>query len=145
MSDKSFFFIACLMILPWAGFAANKLTVSGSPATMRVNAAVAGSQPTNRVNSTTTYRVQTDNNIHSITGSISTSMAAGVTLSCQLQAPTTGTSAGSVALTTTAQNLVTGISGITSPQTKTITYTLSANVSAGAVASTSVTVTLTLN
>ena len=68
-------------------------------------------------------------------------MPTGVTLSVNLQAPTGGTSAGTVALSTIAANLVTGVSQV-AQGSLTVTYTLSATAAA-AVVTTNPTVTVT--
>ena len=70
-------------------------------------------------------------------------MPSGVTLSASLAAPTGATSVGPVALTGTAQDLVTGIATL-NESGKVITYNLSATSAAGVVASASKTVTLTI-
>jgi predicted aspartyl protease len=117
--------------------------VSGSPAQMTVSAAAAGSAPTAVTNATTTYfQLSTPSSGHfAITASINTAMPAGVTLKVALAA-SKGTSLGAVALTTTAQNVVTTITG--SMLSQSITYTLSATAAAGVVAVQSKTVTFTL-
>ncbi|MDO8722519.1 MAG: hypothetical protein Q7J31_09870 [Syntrophales bacterium] len=123
--------------------AINELSVSGATATLTVNAAVAGSAPTLVSDATTTYAITTNQATRKITGAINTAMPTGVTLSVALAAPTGGTSAGDIALTATAQDLVTGISTL-NESGKTITYKLSATSLAGVVASATKTVTLTI-
>ncbi len=61
-----------------------------------------------------------------------------------LAAPTGATSVGMVALSATAQNLVTGIANLTSENGLGISYELDASVIAGVVSSASKTVTFTI-
>lgn len=119
------------------------ISVSGNPGALVVNSAVAGSQPTSATDSTTTYSVTTNGTSQKITGSIDTTMPSGSSLSINLTAPSGATSSGSVALTTTAQNLVTGISNVAQANMP-ITYTLNADVSAAAASGQTRTVTLTI-
>ena len=150
--------LLCLVLLAWgAAFAGNtaqqtvtfevqaidEISASGNPAALVISTATAGSEPDDATDNTTTYAVTTNGTNKKITGAIDSAMPANTTLQVNLTAPTDGSSAGGVALSATAADLVTGItqkaeSGLT------ITYTLSATVSAGIVASDSRTVTLTL-
>jgi hypothetical protein len=133
--------VAGLMAL--ASNARAQLTVSGNPAKMTITAATAGSAPTAVSNTSTTYSLTgkpPGTTHYAITASINTAMPAGVTLKISLAA-SLGVSAGPVALGTTAQNVVTGITNAMSSQV--ITYTLSATPAAGVVASSTRTVTLT--
>lgn len=123
--------------------AINELGVSGSTASLTVNAATAGSAPTAVTDSTTTYAITTNETNRKITGALNTAMPSGVTLSVTLGAPTGATSTGKVALTGTAQDLVTGISTL-NESGKSIEYELAATSAAGVVASASKTVTLTI-
>ena len=70
-------------------------------------------------------------------------MPSGTTLTANLAAPSGATSAGAVALSTKAADLVTGISTLNASGLA-ITYSLSATTAAGVVASTVKTVTLTI-
>jgi hypothetical protein len=150
--------VACLLVLACGlTFAANtaqqtvtfevqaidEMSVSGNPGALTVSTATAGSEPDDATDNSTTYAVTTNGTNKKITGAINSAMPANTTLQVNLTAPTGGSSAGAVTLTTTAADLVTGItqqaeSGLT------VTYTLSATVSAGVVASDTRTVTLTL-
>jgi len=120
------------------------LSVSGSPSAMTVSTATAGQQPNNATNATTTYNITTLNFVRSITGNINTAMPSGVTLQVQLAAPSGATSAGSVAMTTTATNLVNSIPKFSNVSNLTITYTLSATVAAALVSNATKTLTLTI-
>lgn len=129
-------------LLAMATDARAQLTVSGSPATMKVSTATAGSSPLAVTNASTTYSVKKPSSGHyTVTAGINTPMPAGVTLKVSL-ATSSGSSAGAVALGTTAQNVVTGIAAKVTSQV--ITYTLSATAAAGVVAVQTRSVTFTL-
>lgn len=123
--------------------AINELTVSGDPHTLSVSAATPGSAPSSATDSTTTYAITTNESNRKITGAINSDMPSGVTLSVTLAAPTGGSSAGKQALTSSATDLVTGISTV-NESGKAITYELEATTAAGVVSSASKTVTLTV-
>ncbi len=121
----------------------DSITVSGNPAAFVINSATAGSPPTTLTDTTTTYAITTNNTARKITGAIDTAMPTGVTLSVALAAPSTGTSAGTVALSTTAANLVTAIANVAQAGLQ-ITYTLAATVNAAPAALATRTVTYTV-
>jgi hypothetical protein len=123
--------------------AINAIAVSGSPATLTVSAATAGSSPTQVSDATTSYGITTNESSRKITAAINTNMPAGITLTIDLVAPTGGTSAGDVSLSTVAADAVTGISTL-AESSKMIAYKLSATIATGVVASASKTVTLTI-
>ena len=123
---------------------ADSISVSGDPGTLVINSSVAGSQPASVTDATTTYSVVTTPAQMRITGSLNSNMPANVDLCVTLQAPTGGSSAGQVQLSTTAMDLVTGMNHHTNQGGLTITYKLSATVQAGVVSSSSRTVILTL-
>ncbi len=136
---------AVLLIMGSRAAFAQTLAVSGSPGLLRINSAVAGSQPISVSNATTTYTVVTPpaNRLYNVTARLNAAMPAGVTLNATLAAPTGATSLGPVALDATARNVVTGITRNTTA-TRGITYQLSATVLAGVVPNSSRTVTLTI-
>jgi predicted aspartyl protease len=119
-----------------------QISVSGSPAQMKVSAAVAGAAPTAISNASTTYTLASSppSGHFAITASINSPMPAGVTLKITLAA-SRGTSAGAVTLSTVAQNVVTAVTRNMSSQV--ITYNLSATAAAGVVPLQTRTVTLT--
>lgn len=124
--------------------AINEISVSGNPAALIVNTATAGSELTAATDATTTYAITTNESNRKITGSIDSNMPDNTTLGVTLAAPTAaGTSVGQVNLTTTAQDLVTGISTL-AEGSLTISYEFSATIAAGIIASASKTVTLTV-
>jgi hypothetical protein len=121
--------------------AVDQISVSGSPSLV-VNSATAGSA----LNSATaggTYAVTTNGTNRKITASIDTNMPTGVTLTVSLGAPTGASSAGTVTLSTTAQDVVTGITTVNESGLS-IGYGLSAAISAGVVAAGNRTVTYTI-
>jgi len=110
-----------------------QITVSGSPAQLTVATATAGFAPDPVSNSATTYSVSngTGNTSFTITAQLNADMPAGVTLTVTLQSGGGGSSSGAVTLSSTAQNVATGISHKVT--TSTITYQLSATPDAGVV------------
>ena len=126
--------------------AINDISVSGDPGTMFVSAAIAGSEPEEVSDASTTYSItstaSTDNK--KITASINTPMPNGVTLKINLDAPRGATSSGDVDISnaTNSVDVITAIDSI-AESGKTITYKLGATVAAGVV-SDSKTVTLTI-
>jgi hypothetical protein len=113
--------------------AINQITVSGD-ASLTLGAAAPGSDPTPVTNTATTYSITTNEANKRITASIPTVMPNGVTLTVALAAPSGATTTGAQPLSTTAVNLVTGISAQTANGLG-ITYTLSATAAAGTVSS----------
>lgn len=154
---KTFLLAALALLLPAAAIAGttasqtvtfsigaiNEIAVSGNPGAMSVSGATAGAQPSSVTDATTTFAVTTNQSGQKITGAINTAMPTGTTLDLTLGAPSGATSTGAVALSTTATNLVTGISTLVS-LSNAITYNFSATAAAGQVSSSSRTVTLTL-
>lgn len=122
----------------------DEISVSGNPGALSVSTATAGSQPDDDTDDTTTYAITTNNTNRKITGAIDSNMPPNVSLEINLVAPTVGSSAGDMTLSTTAADLVTGITQVADGSGNTITYTLSATVAAGIVASDTRTVTLTI-
>jgi hypothetical protein len=122
--------------------AINVIAFAGSPSLV-INTAVAGSAPSAASDVTATWAVTTNQSGSKITASIGSAMPAGLTLSVGLAAPTGGSSNGLTALSTSAVDLVTGITKL-AQGTLGVTYQLDATVAAGVVASTSRTVTYTI-
>jgi hypothetical protein len=123
--------------------AIDEISVSGDPGALIVNSATAGSQPDAATDATTSYAVTTNGSSKKVTGEIDSAMPANTTLAVTLTAPSGGSSAGQVTLTTSAADLVTGISTL-AESGMTISYNFSATAAAGVVASDTRTVTLTL-
>lgn len=121
--------------------AINQINFLGGPSLV-INTAAAGSNPTS-VTAGATWAVTTNQSGAKITASIGSAMPAGVTLSVSLTAPTGATSAGSKSLSTTAVDLVTGITKVAQGPLA-VTYSLAATAAAGVVASTTRTVTYTI-
>lgn len=121
--------------------AINQIAVTGTP-TLVINTAVAGSAPTSATSTGSTWAVTTNQSTAKITASINSAMPAGITLSATLGAPAGATSAGIKALSTSAVDVVTGITKLAASGL-TITYQLDATAAAG-VQSGSRTVTYTI-
>jgi hypothetical protein len=121
--------------------AVDQISVSGSPSLV-VNSATAGSA-LNSATASGTYAVTTNGTDRKITASIDSDMPTGVTLTVALGAPTGATSAGTVTLSTTAQDVVTGITTVNESGLS-IGYGLSAAITAGVVPAGNKTVTYTI-
>jgi len=123
--------------------AINEIAVSGDPGALIVNTATAGAEPDTATDNSTDYDITTNESNKRITGVLDSAVPANTELYVFLVAPTGGTSAGDVQLTTSAADLVTGISTL-AESNQTITYKYYAGIAAGVVASTTRTMTLTL-
>ncbi|HEU4994885.1 MAG TPA: hypothetical protein VFT29_08695 [Gemmatimonadaceae bacterium] len=121
--------------------AINQIGLSGSPSLV-INTATPGSNPT-PVTAAATWAVTSNQTGAKITASIATAMPPGLTLSVNLAAPTGATSAGPQAISTTAVDLVTGITKL-AQSALAVTYSLAATPAAGVVASSTRTVTYTI-
>lgn len=121
--------------------AVDQISVSGSPSLV-VNTATAGSALTS-ASASGTYAVTTNGTNRKITASLDTNMPSGVTLTVSLGAPSGASSAGTVTLSTTAQDVVTGITTVNESGLS-IGYGLSATVAAGVVPAGNKTVTYTI-
>jgi CheY-like chemotaxis protein len=122
--------------------AINQIAVTGAPSLV-VNTAVAGSAPTSATSTGSTWAVTTNQTGAKITASINANMTAGITLSATLDAPAGATSAGIKALSTTAVDMVTGITKLAATGLA-ISYQLDATAAAGVTSGTrTVTYTIT--
>jgi hypothetical protein len=121
--------------------AINQLAFTGSPSLV-ISTATAGSAPTS-VTANASYAITTNESNRKITASIDGNMPSGTTLSVSLAAPSGGASAGAVSLSTTAQDVVTGVSTANASGLS-VTYTLQATAAAGVVAAGTRTVTYTI-
>ena len=122
----------------------NEIDITGSPS-LTINSAVAGEQPENAIDSSSICAITTNGANKRITASIDTAIPAYVTLKVNVAAPSgSGTSQGDVSLTTSASDVVTGISHL-ADSSLTITYKLSATVQAGVIPTDTRTVTFTLS
>ena len=121
----------------------NEISVTGTP-NLNISSAVAGQEPSEAIDSSSTFGVTTNGTNKRITASIDTAMPAYVTLKVNVAAPSgSGTSQGDVTLTTSASDVVTGISHV-ADSNPAIIYKLSATVQAGVLATDTRTVTFTL-
>jgi hypothetical protein len=118
--------------------AINRVSVSG-PASLTVNTATAGSEPTDAVSSGITWAITTNQAAQKVTAELTAAsggnMPANVTLSANMAAPSIGTSDGAVSLSTTPVRLVNGITRV-AQSGMALTLTLGATVAAGTVSST---------
>jgi hypothetical protein len=121
--------------------AINEIAVSGSPSLV-ISTAVAGNAPTSAT-AAATYAITTNESDRKITAELDADMPAGLTLSIELAAPGGAASTGAQVLSTTAVDLVTGVSLLNAAGLG-IDYTLSATSAAGVVSSSSRTVTFTV-
>lgn len=121
--------------------AINEIAFTGSPSLV-INSATAGSAPTSAT-ANATYAVTTNESSRKITAQINSAMPSGATLSVTLAAPAGGTSAGAVQLSTTAQDVVTGISTLNASGLN-VTYGLAATAAAGVIPASTRTVTYTI-
>lgn len=111
--------------------AINEIDVAAGPVNLTVNTATAGSQPA-AATAPSSYSITTNADADSkkITADLDAAMPAGVTLQVNVAAPSGGsTSAGTVTLTTSAVDVVTGIEAVAASGVA-INYTLSATVAA---------------
>ena len=121
--------------------AINQIAFSGSPSLV-INTATAGVDPS-AATAAATWAVTTNQSGAKVTASIGSAMPSGVSLTVNLAAPAGATSAGAQALSTTAVDLVTGLTKV-AQGTLGVTYSLTATAAAGVVSSTSRTVTYTI-
>ena len=122
--------------------AINQISVTGAPSLV-INTATAGSAPTSVTAAANSWSVTTNQSTAMITASIPSAMPTGLTLSANLIAPAGATSAGLIALGTTAVNVVTGITKLNSAALG-LTYQLDATAAAGVVSSSTRVVTYTI-
>lgn len=136
-----------MAVMLWAPpAAAQSMSVTGSPGSLAITTAVAGSAPTSVTESSTKYSTNTllALSTSKITAQLNSPMPAGVTLTITLAAQPGATSMGEVTLSTTAQSVVTNIPTLATASDLAITYRLNATSAAGAIAASSRTVTLTI-
>lgn len=119
--------------------AINRIAVSG-PASLTINSATAGSQPTSASSTGLTWAVTTNQTNQKVTAELTVAsggnMPAGLTLSATMAAPAVGTSDGPLSLSTTPVRLVSGLTQVAQGGMA-LTLALDATVAAGTVPSTS--------
>ena len=92
--------------------AVNEIALGGAAVTLSVSSAAAGVNPTGVIGST--YSITTNSTTSKkITAQLGGALPAGLTLSANLAAPSTGVSSGAVALSTTPADVVTSIEAVT--------------------------------
>jgi spore germination protein YaaH len=124
--------------------AINEIEITGTPS-LTIASATAGEQPQEVTDSSSTCAITTNGTNKRITANIDIATPAYVTLKVNVAAPSgSGTSQGDVTLTTSASDVVTGMSHV-ADSSPTITYKLSATVQAGVLSTDTRTVTFTLS
>jgi hypothetical protein len=121
----------------------NRVAVTGAPAPLVINSAVAGQAPTSVSAAGGSYAVTTNEANKKITASVNQALPAGVSLEVSLAAPSGASSPGSVALGTSASDVVTGISSLNAAALP-ITYRLTAAPTAQVSGAATRTVTFTI-
>lgn len=132
---------SCPQTVTFEVSAINLITVTGSP-TLVVAQASAGGAPSSVTNNSTSYSITTNETNKKIQASLNNLMPDNVTLQVSLATPGTGSSAGTKTLTTSPQDVVTGITPVNGSGA--ISYTLTATAAAGTVASQTRIVTFTI-
>ena len=122
--------------------AINQISFTGAPS-LTITTAAAGSAPTSVTDASARWAVTTNQTGAKITASIASAMPAGLTLSASLAAPAGAASASFLALSTTAVDLVTGITKLAQGSLG-VSYTLDATPAAGVVTSATRVVTYTI-
>ena len=123
--------------------AINQISITGAAPTLIINSATAGSAPNSASSAGITWSVTTNQTNAKINASIPSNMPAGLTLSATMGAPAGATSTGAKTLSTTAVDLVTGMTKLNATG-MTLSYSLSATAAAGVVASGTRVVTFTV-
>lgn len=112
-----------------ATISAQSVTPAGSPSLV-VSTAVAGFELSPATDATATVTVTTSGTNQKILARLSTALPPGVSLTMSIAPPTGATGHGNVSLTTSDQNIVTGLPDATTYSNLSITYTLTATTSA---------------
>lgn len=122
----------------------NEIGFTGNP-NLSISSAIPGQQPSDVTDASSICAITTNGTGKRLTASIDAPMPADTSLKVNVEAPSgSGASQGYVTLTTTASNVVTGISQV-ADSACTVTYKLSATVAAGVRSSDTRTVTFTLS
>ena len=122
--------------------AINQIAFVGAPS-LTITTAVAGSAPTSVTNAASTWAVTTNQTGAKITASLASNMPAGLTLSANLVAPATGSSAGFQSLSTVSVDVVTTLTKLNQAGMA-VTYKLDATAAAGVITSQTRVVTYTI-
>ena len=121
----------------------NRVAVSGAPAPLTIGSAVAGQAPSSVTADGGTWAVTTNEPNKKITASVDQALPGGMSLEVSLAAPAGASSPGSVALGTSATDVVTGISTLNAAALP-ITYRLTASPGAPVSGASTRTVTFTI-
>ena len=122
--------------------AINQFSITSTAVTLTITSATAGSDPSPVSDASSVWSVTTNQTGAKISASIPTNMPTGLTLDVLLGAPA-GATATARTLSTTSQDLVTGITKLKAGP-MTVTYTLAATAAAGVIAPDSRVVTYTM-
>lgn len=106
----------------------NEMAVTGSPSLV-VNSAVAGSGPASATHSGSAWAISTNESNQKIIASLDANLPAGLSLEVSLAAPAGAASQGSVPLSTSGADVVTGISTLAASALP-VAYRLSATTAA---------------
>jgi hypothetical protein len=138
--------LMCAVVCAARGNAQQRVSVSGSPATLAIRSApAAGLPPASVSDASTTYSIRPAFFTSlKLTAQLNANMPSGVTLTVSMPATPNSVSNGPVQLSTTPRDVITGIDWFFGTSTHAITYSLSATTDAGVVPLQSRTVTLTL-
>lgn len=124
--------------------AVNEIAITDGSPSLTVDSATAGSDLDDATVTTgSSWAVTTNETGKKLTAAIDTAMPEGLTLSISAAAPTGGSSTGYAALSTTAADIVTGITEVAESSLN-LSYKLEADLTAGVVTSASKTITFTL-
>jgi hypothetical protein len=121
----------------------SQLSVSGNPDALVIYLLDEYGDLVPAIDYSTTYDIYTNGSSQRITGEIDESMPSYTTLGIVLETPSTGSSLGWVSLSTSPQNLVTGIGRLSDTELE-IDYRFSATLPAGRISEDYRTVTLTI-
>lgn len=119
--------------------AESDISFSGNPAAFNVTP---GNSP--QTNNSTTYGVITNQSSQKVSALYSPALPSGISLAVNLAAPTGATSLGSITLSTSSQNLVTGITQV-NQSGLTVTYSVSVTPTATVASSIQTTITYTIS
>ena len=123
--------------------AINQIALSGNTVTLNVTTAVAGGNPTQATDATSTWAVTTNQSGAKVSASLNADMPSGLTLQVALGAPSGAATTGAQTLSSASVDLVTGVSQVAASGLS-MNYTLDAALTAGVVAPGTRTVTYTI-
>jgi hypothetical protein len=122
----------------------SEIAFSGDPSPMINYQAIAGNDPTSAFEDSTFYAVTTNGVSEKVVACLNSPMPTGTMLCIMVGAPNGAVSAGTVDLTTSNQNVVTGITQVAQSSLP-VSYTFESSTSAGIIPITTRIVTFTLS